>query len=86
MHSPFTCMYVGVSVCGCYLRPLHSRRCAARGSPAPGGRLAWHFLGLLVSYDNQYPVFAEKGVPIYTSPTLACRNLEGPYLFYLTVR
>ena len=24
--------------------------------------------------------------PIYNSPTLACRNLEGPYLFYLTVQ
>lgn len=27
------------------------------------------------------PFFAEKGVLIYNSPTLACRNLEGPTCF-----
>lgn len=83
-------MYVGVRVCvwACRIRRQALPRelrvdvqvCGPWQAKHPVGSLVWHFL---VSRDHQ---FLQRNVPTCDSPTLACGDLEGPSLCYLTVR
>lgn len=85
-------MYVGVSVC---VRVLQTQSqaltCELLAQPqmcVPWQTSTWRQSSLALPWTTsfiRYPVphffFAEKGVLIYNSPTLACRNLEGPICF-----